>query len=169
MLERCLALLAEEDRLGDLAEAYAHDVRVLGEVKARRRYRRHVLSSIFSISCRNFSGLLQNEVPVIAAATLIALTGYGSLVRATEETWWVKSGFARNPGYFVSENQADDMVCDSRSVAGASSRVALLPKSARITKIYCGAPGEPIRLSDDNYTRGRVLTAPVAFRVVWED
>lgn len=175
-LELCLSLVASEDRLGDLAEAYAQDARTLGEGEGRRRYRRHLLSSIASIAWCGLGGLLQNEVPAGAAAVLIALTGYGCVVRATAETWWIKSGFEHNPGYFISENRIDYPVCEAwtedaagRHVTPSWSRAVLVPKSARITKVYCGASGKPLGLSDNNYTRGRVLTAPVAFRVVWEE
>jgi len=176
MLERCLALLVEEDRLGDLTEAFAQDVRFMGEGEARRRHRRHILTCILSVLGSRIGALMQNEVPTAAAASLIAVTGYACLVRATADTWWVKSGFDRNPGYFVSENEINYPVCGSRDgeakgshVTAAWSHAVLVPKSARITEVFCGVPGKPIGLSDDNYTRGRVLTAPVAFRVVWED
>lgn len=165
VLERCLP----EDHAGDLAETYAANVRVMGEWEARRRHRRHVLTCLMSLVWRWLGDMMRNEVPTVAAALSIGLTGYGCLVRATAETWWVKSGFDRNPGYFVSENGVDYPVCDAFAGQGRGSHAVLVPKSARITKVYCNFPGQQIRLSDDNYTRGRVLTAPVSFRVVWEN
>jgi len=179
-LQLCLSWIAaeeeREDRQGDLDEAYARDASLFGESEARRRRRRHILSCILSIARRRAGAFLQNRALPATAATLIALTGYVSLSRVTAETWWIKSGFERNPGYFVSENEIDYPVCEVQDgeapgshVTKTWSHVVLVPASARITKVYCGAPGEPILLSDDNYTRGRVLTAPVGFRVVWRD
>jgi hypothetical protein len=57
-----------------------------------------------------------------AAAVLIALTGYGCLVRATAETWWVKSGFERNPGYFISA-----LNCSMRSMTSSAAANPLHP------------------------------------------
>jgi len=179
-LQRCLSwIVAEEerdDREGDLDEAYARDAVLFGEHVAWRRRRRHILSYILSIAHRRSGAFLQERPLPATAATLIALTGYASLSRVTAETWWIKSGFERNPGFFVSENEIDYPVCEIQGqeepgshVTKAWSHVVLLPRSARIAKVYCGAPGERIRLSDDNYTMGRVLTAQVGLRVVWKD
>ena len=170
--QRCLAFVTpddeREDRLGDLAEAYAQDVLRVGEREAGRR-RRHIWSCILSAASRRAAGLLQNQALPATAAVLIALTGYASLVRATAETWWIKSGFERNPGYFISANPIDYPLCGNgaeqgRHVAEARDHVLLLPRKARI---YCRVA--PIRFSDDNYTKGRVLTAAVRFQVVWEE
>lgn len=182
-LKFCLSLVAtdeeREDRLGDLLESFAHDIRTLGDGEARRRHRRHVLTSIISIAGRRFGGFLQNEVPTAAAAVLIALSGYGSLVRATAETWWMKSGFDRNPGYFVADNSIDYPVCGAIPAAGghvteARSRVVVIPRGARVTGISCGKPVSAAWLSDNDYTRGRVLAVadtgePMRFSVMWEE
>jgi len=183
VLSAILSLLADdaerEDRLGDLIEAYAQDVALLGEPMARRRARRHMLSCILSSAFRRSGELLQDQVLPATAAILIALTCYGSLVRATAETWWVKSGFERNPGYFVSENRIDYPVCQSPVTAGrhvteVQAHAVVIPSSARITGISCSEPISSGWLSDDNYTRGRVLTvagseAPSRFRIIWDD
>jgi len=158
-----------DDRHGDLIETYAGDLRAVGRAEARRRYHRHLRSCVASsLRCRSGTFLQDKALPV-TAALMIALTGYGCLVRATADTWWIKSGFERNPGYFVSENDAGYPVCEPMKSSAPARRAVVVPKSARITKVYCGTPGRPLPLSDDNYTRGRVLTAPISFQVVWEE
>ena len=183
LAQRCLAQVAtdeeREDRLGDLAEAYAHDVSLFGEREARRRRERHVLSCLLSIAARRIGDFLQDQVLPATAALLIALTGYASLSRATAETWWIKSGFERNPGYFVSDNEIDYPVCQttsavSRHVTEVRSRVVVLPNSARIVGVSCSEPASSAWLSDTNYTRGRALVvvgsdAPARFWIHWED
>lgn len=168
-----LSLLAtgdeRDDRLGDIEEAYTRDLLLFGEQEAKRTRLRHALSCLLSIARRRTGLFLQDQVLPATAATLIALTGYGCLSRVTSETWWIRSGFARNPGYFVSENQAEYSVCEPFEGGKPGGRVALVPKSARIIRVYCDTPGQTIRISDDNYTRGRVLTARVGFRVAWEE
>ncbi len=182
-VQRLLAFAAtddeREDRLGDLEEAYAHDLSQFGERAARRRQTRHILSCLLSIARRRTGDFLQDQVLPAVAALLIALTGYSSLSRATAETWWIKSGFERNPGYFVSDNEIDYPVCQTVSAAGrhvteVRSRAIVLPSSARIVGVSCSEPASPAWLSDTNYTRGRALTvagpdAPARFWIQWED
>jgi hypothetical protein len=187
ILERCLCLVASEaerdDRLGDLQEAYWHDLRKMGISAAGRRHQREVLSAIASIARRRLQYVLVEETPIFSVAILITLLGLGCFARATAETWWSQRGLERNPGYFVSVNPIDYPVCESigngppkagKHASELRNNIALVPASAHIAGTYCSAPVAAEGWSDNKYTQGRVFILSDARTtarvwVIWND
>jgi len=114
----CLSMIVSdeerEDRLGDLAEAYAQYERSAGAVMARRLHRRDLCSSILAIGRRRAGTLCDESAAPATLAILVALTGFAVMFRAAADPWWAKSGFDRNPGYFETYNQIDYPVCRGR-------------------------------------------------------
>ena len=120
----------------------------------------------------------------------VILAGY-IVVQLSPDSWWFQSGLDTSPGDFVAALPVDYPVCASwktrsadfarhdwelmeassrQPIAGNSqmNRGLLLPKTAKVVKIYCAAgdsecswakcnPPMTIYASDSLYTRGRAL------------
>jgi hypothetical protein len=175
-------ILIGEDRLGDLAEIYADNVRRLGVAQARRCYRRDLCSCIAATARSRVGELINHSGLAGITAVLIAAVGFAEVGHATGGSWWAKSGFAQNPGYLVTENQINYPVCEpwtghsneaGHHVTAANSQAVLLPRTANVTKVYCESAGGEVSFSDSTYTRGRALTLTsandVRYWVVWND